>query len=416
MELRSSEKENNNIYTVPIDNLQKTNGDFATETDFMKDDENNESDYIDYEADSSLSNDNDPSSYFSSNRNETMNSIKDIKKSYALFILQLREEFLLPKNVTNVISTYITSLINNIQILLEKKVFDFAEDSNLFPPSSISRNELRKFIDFNQLKLLFDDVCNGIDSITKNEYQFTKYCEEYFNFTSVQEIPILSAGGDSDSGYFIPIENSLSLILSSQQLCHEILGNIHKQQTLTNLDNDLMFSIRESHHGLALDNDYLLIQLYLDDIGLTNPLGSKRDRHKMSMIYFTLEDIPDKYRSKLDFIQLVAICESKILKNLFGLFEDTLIQSRTIFDHDSIVQQILNDPNESPIMGVVGESPLHNLIGFHSSTSLPAGCVHDFLEGLCPMVIMLLLKEASSIRLMTHGENQFFNWNYHHSK
>ncbi|CAF4377419.1 unnamed protein product, partial [Adineta steineri] len=65
MELRSSEKENNNIYTVPDDNLQKTNGDFATETDFMKDDENNESDYIDYEADSSLSNDNDPSSYFS---------------------------------------------------------------------------------------------------------------------------------------------------------------------------------------------------------------------------------------------------------------------------------------------------------------------------------------------------------------
>ncbi|CAF4145191.1 unnamed protein product, partial [Adineta steineri] len=123
----------------------------------MKDDENNESDYIDYEADSSLSNDNDPSSYFSSNRNETMNSIKDIKKLYALFILRLREEFLLPKNVTNIISTYITSLINNIQILLEKKVFDFGEDSNLFPPSSISRNELRKFIDFNQLKLLFDD-------------------------------------------------------------------------------------------------------------------------------------------------------------------------------------------------------------------------------------------------------------------
>ncbi|CAF1422661.1 unnamed protein product [Adineta steineri] len=89
------------------------------------------------------------------------------------------------------------------------------------------------------------------------------------------------------------------------------------------------------------------------------------------------------------------------------------IQSRTIFDHDSIVQQILNDPNESPIMGVVGESPLHNLISFHSTTSLPADCMHDFLEGLCPVVIMLLLKEASSMRLIIHGENQFFNWNYH---
>jgi hypothetical protein len=75
-----------------------------------------------------------------------------------------------------------------------------------------------------------------------------------------------------------------------------------------------MFSIRDAYHGIRLDDDHILVQLYLDDIGLTNLLGSKRDQHKMTMIYFTLEDIPDQYRSKLDFIQLVGICESRILK------------------------------------------------------------------------------------------------------
>ena len=75
-----------------------------------------------------------------------------------------------------------------------------------------------------------------------------------------------------------------------------------------------MFSVRDTYSGTTLDRDTLLIQLYLDDISLTNPIGSKRDNHKMTMVYFLLEDIPDQYRSKIDFIQLVGICESKFLK------------------------------------------------------------------------------------------------------
>lgn len=307
--------ENNNACTISTDNSQQENVGTSMESDFMKDDENYESDYIDFEADSTLSNDNDSSSCFSRNCNEEIiNSIKDIKKSFVLFILQLREEFLLPKNITNVISTYITSLISYIQLLIEKKMFDFSGNDHVLSSSSFFRNGNEKFIGFNELKLIFDDISNGIESITKNEYQFIKSCEEYFNFTSVEEIPVSTAVDDLNFGYFVPIDNSLSLMLKSQQFSHEIIENIQQQQTLTELDNDLMFSIRDSYYGLGFDHDHLLIQLYIDDIGLTNPLGSKRDQHKMTMIYFTLEDVPDKYRSKLDFIQLVAICESKCLK------------------------------------------------------------------------------------------------------
>lgn len=103
-------------------------------------------------------------------------------------------------------------------------------------------------------------------------------------------------------------------MLNCKPLVLEILQNIQQQRSSTEYDADLMLSIRDGYHGNRLDHDNLLVQLYLDDIGLTNPLGSKRDQHKMSMVYFSLEDIPDKYRSKIDFIQLVGICESKILK------------------------------------------------------------------------------------------------------
>ncbi|CAF4441848.1 unnamed protein product, partial [Adineta steineri] len=44
-----------------------------------------------------------------------------IKRSYMLFILKLREEYLLPQGVTNIISTYIVTLIRHLEILLNKK-------------------------------------------------------------------------------------------------------------------------------------------------------------------------------------------------------------------------------------------------------------------------------------------------------
>lgn len=103
-------------------------------------------------------------------------------------------------------------------------------------------------------------------------------------------------------------------MLNYEPFVTQILENIEYQHTVTEHDNDLMFSIRDAYSGNRLDEDTLLIQLYLDDISLTNPIGSKKDMHKMCMVYFTLEDIPDQYRSKIDFIQLVGICESKILK------------------------------------------------------------------------------------------------------
>jgi hypothetical protein len=77
-------------------------------------------------------------------------------------------------------------------------------------------------------------------------------------------------------------------------------------------------------------------------------------------------------------------------------------------DHDNLVEKIINDSSKTSLMGVVGPSPLQNLIGFHATVSLPGDVMHDFIEGTCPMVIMSLLKQASSMRLLTYGENDFF--------
>ncbi|CAF4612021.1 unnamed protein product [Rotaria magnacalcarata] len=358
----------------------------------------------------------------------------------------------------NIISDYIITLMQNIEIILEKKAFDCYANSHSSVSTSF-RKENKKIIEFDHVKNTFNDIRDKIKSITKNEYQFIKQCEDYFDYNSPEEIVVSSPNEFPENGYFLPVDKTLLSMLKYQPFITRILENIQNQHTAAEHDDDLMFSIRNGHHGNRLDQDTLLIQLYLDDISLTNPLGSKRDLHKLCMVYFTLEDIPDECRSKIDFIQLVGICESKFLKdttkakrffqpivdnlNNLQLHADNLaahmiggfqscfntgkfcrrccinyedrnlplplshVKVRTVVDHDKTVQEIKSNPNKSSLMGVVGESPLHELIGFHPILSLPGDLMHDFIEDVWPIIIMSRLKQASSMRLITYGRKQF---------
>lgn len=255
-----------------------------------------------------------PFSSQSMNEGESISELfENIKRNYVSFILQLREEFLLPKNVTSIISTHIITLVRHIEMLSKKMALsDRSNDDS--SASADAEEQNRKPIEFDRLKETLDEVCETIDAITKNEYQFAKHCSQYFEYDPPEEIVVSSANEPVECGYFIPIEKTLSVMLNSQDVLAQVLENMRQQGAATESDDDLMFSIRDAYHGGKLDHQSLLIQLYLDDIGLTNPIGAKRDQHKMTMVYFTLEDVPDQYRSRLDFVHLIGICDSKVLK------------------------------------------------------------------------------------------------------
>ncbi len=334
-ELHLKEKHNNNF--IVVDNQQQENINLDVGFGINNNDDNDALDFANDDLESILSNDDygatfyNPSSSFDSIDNEenTSELLVNMKRSYISFILQLREEFLLPKSVTNIISTYILTLIHYIQVLLEKISFHYSADSCSSATSSF-RKQNQKLIEFDQLTQTLKDICDAIEAIAKNDYQFIKNCEKYFDYSSAEEITVSSVGDVPERGYFIPIDKTLLSMLNSQSLVLEILENIQQQRIATECDGDLMFSIRDGYHGNKLDHDTLLLQLYLDDIGLTNPIGSKRDEHKMSMVYFSLEDVPDKYRSKIDYIQLVGICQSKILKVNIPMINSNVMLTNSI--------------------------------------------------------------------------------------
>jgi hypothetical protein len=90
---------------ISNNDLQHNNQDFNGENDdpyFF--DDHAESDSLNSEDEE----DNHYTTLLASNNNREKNilSMLDVKRSYISFILQLREEFFLPKKTTNVISTY----------------------------------------------------------------------------------------------------------------------------------------------------------------------------------------------------------------------------------------------------------------------------------------------------------------------
>ncbi|CAF1502731.1 unnamed protein product [Adineta ricciae] len=373
----------------------------------------------------------DPINLFDSISDQNIDSISilDIKKTFALFMLQLREEFLLPKNVISSISTYIVTLVNSLHSLFEQKVMLSHSDGigNILSSKSTS-NSTTAYLDIDTIKNTINEVCCAVETVTRNEYQFQQFCEEYFSYRSPKQIILSNPGEATEVAYFIPFDETIKSILHNNYVVDQIFDNMKQQREKVFADDDLMFSFRDGEYGSRIDDDSLLVQLYIDDIGITNPIGAKKDMHKMSMIYFTLEDVPDQHRSQLEHIHLVGICTiaDNLAAHQIGGFQSSFStgyvcrrcfmkhcdlhlpmtqirpDTRTSAYHDDLVKRITSNLNQTSIMGVVGKSPLYDLDGFHPTMSLPADLMHDYLEGVCPRVIISLLKEASALKLIAY--------------
>ena len=253
-------------------------------------------------------------------------TVRDLIKSFVLFLLQLREDFFVPKHTMNTITNYIISLLERLHALLVKSAVDCPVHD--LSSTSATRHTCGKMVAVEMVESTTRDVCHQLQLITKNEYQFVHHCHDLFDYEPPVEITLTdtSSNDNYETAYFLPIERTLSRLLSNDTILSHVLRNVDREKRSVALDDDLMFSFRDGHFGARIDDDSLLLQLYLDDIGVTNPIGAKKDNHKLAMFYFSIEDIPDQHRSKLDFIQLLAVCDSKILK-VQPLFE--ILRSNT---------------------------------------------------------------------------------------
>ncbi|CAF4114661.1 unnamed protein product [Adineta steineri] len=155
-----------------------------------------------------------------------------------------------------------------------------------------STNPLISLVDIGKVLL---QIKNLIYDISKNDYQFLKRCTDYFGYTEPLKIEL---DDKNNCGYYVPIERSIQNLLNKPDVINYLIDNVNNNISQTKDDPDLMLTYRDGtaakdNPSLKLHPNSFLIQLYSDGIGITNPLGPKKDKHKLTLYYFLLEDLPD---------------------------------------------------------------------------------------------------------------------------
>ena len=241
-------------------------------------------------------------------------SLIEIQRFYLRFLLQLREEHLLPRKIISNISTNIIMLLESLKkLILHRSMSSSSTSSTSSTSAESDRIDDRKFI-IESLSTVINEVNSIIEATTRSEYQFVNLSKRLLNYTEPEEILLSSPDETAEYGYIIPVNKTLESLFRREEVFSLVRKNVINQRKIVNNDSDLMFSLREGNFGDRIDDKSLLIQIYIDDIGVTNPIGSRSSFHKMTMVYFALEDIPDEYRSEVQSINLLAVAPTNGIK------------------------------------------------------------------------------------------------------
>lgn len=118
-------------------------------------------------------------------------------------------------------------------------------------------------------------------------------------------------------GYYVPFLENIQALLSMPEL--DLPFDLHLDDRGECRSDILDGNYAKSHPYLRLHPDAVAIMLYVDDFEVVNPIGSHNKKHKLTVYYAQLCNIPSQYRSKLSAIQLVAVALTKDLKRFnFG--------------------------------------------------------------------------------------------------
>jgi hypothetical protein len=231
-------------------------------------------------------------------------NMKKFQKFYTGFLLELRENHLLSQNI-------ITSITSNFSLLFNivlKMIKSTASGENAAKTAVVSVIKVEEII---------NEIVRTIEGAAKYEYQFIKSCKEFFQYEEPQKINLNESG---DCGYIIPIAKSIQNFLNKPDVIDLLIQNTNETISTTKKDNDLLLTYRDgkaaaTNQSLEKNTNSFLLQLYSDEVGITNPIGPKKDEKKLLLFYYILDDLPPIIRSLLSSIGLVGICLSKLLIN-----------------------------------------------------------------------------------------------------
>ena len=185
-------------------------------------------------------------------------------------------------------------------------------------------------------------------------------------------------------------------MLNKPDVLDMLIKNYNQIISSNAVDTDLIYDYRHAsnakqHAVLKNKPDSLIFQLYMDEVGLTNPIGAKKDTQKILMVYFQLEDLPDNIKSMLKSIGLLAMCNSSHLSTEFNRrkFFEAIVDDLNALQINGIYIPSLSSRLNFAFTLLIGDNLASNDIGgfqnwFHSG-QFCRHCHIDYNQKLIPL-------------------------------
>lgn len=216
---------------------------------------------------------------------------------------------------------------------------------------------------------LFKDILSSTTGQLRSKFTRAKYYTKYFNFVAPKQICL----NETSFFYYIPILETITAMFKNENFSSDFF--FKKPQ-----ENGIFEDVSDGENFkcnplFSTDKNAIQLILYQDSFEVCNPLGSFKKKHKILGIYFIVANLPAWQRSKVDQIQLAALCYEKHVKQFgFSKILENLLNDIKTLETQGLNIKIMNEESKilkGSLLACTGDNlGSHQIGGFLESFSL----------------------------------------------
>lgn len=144
-----------------------------------------------------------------------------------------------------------------------------------------------------------------------------------------------------DGFQYISVQKTLASLMQNEAYVNAILKSKCRPGVYTHFSD----GSKCKEHWLFSDNSKLslMIQLYYDGMGVTNPLRSHGSVHNVGVFYYTIKNLPEEFNTCFGNVHLLAMCYSHDL---------------SVHGYEPVLDKFVSEIQVLSSTGIVGDFPI----------------------------------------------------------
>ena len=199
-----------------------------------------------------------------------------------------------------------------------------------------------------------------------------------------------------ESFQYVSVQKTLRSLMQSKSF----IEMMFEDKCIPGVLQDFVDGERYKTHGLFSDSSKIsiMIQLFYDGLGVTNPLRGHSTLHNIGVFFYTIKNVPNQYNSCFANVHLLALCYAQDLKK-YGF--------KPVLEKFVAEMKFLSEIGFSDAFPVIGEQTIYASLCQVTCDNLALNGILGFIESFsCDHFCTICY--ASQDEIQTHFREEHF--------